>query len=122
MGITKLNFSLWAGNTKETNDIEKLAGNWDNDSDEYWKLMEKENGKDGAFKQPITDPSLSTQDAEKVKKLKLDLQTMLTQEYNKYIIGVEPIDNWDKVIEKEEKLGVRDLEKIYNDANAKYKK
>jgi len=122
MGITKLNFSLWAGNTKETNDIEKLAGNWDNDSDEYWKLMEKENGKDGAFKQPITDPALTSQDAEKVKKLKLDLQTMLTQEYNKYIIGVEPIDNWDKVIQQEEKLGVRDLEKIYNDANAKYKK
>lgn len=122
MGITKLNFSLWAGNTRQTFEIEKLAGNWDSDSDEFWNLMKKENEKGGAFKQPITDPSFSTKDAERVKQLKLDLSTMLTQEYNKYIMGVEPIDNWDKVIDKQEKLGVRELEKIYNDANAAYKK
>lgn len=122
MGITKLNFSLWAGNTRQTFEIEKLAGNWDSLSDEYWNLMAKENEKGGAFVQPAIDPPLSEKDAEKVKQLRLDLNTMLTQEFNKYIMGVEPIDNWDKVIEKEVKLGVRDLEKIYNDANAAYKK
>lgn len=122
MGITKLNFSLWATNTSTTFQIEKLAGNWDSLNDEFWGLMKKENEKGGAFVQPAIDPPLSEKDAERVKQLKLDLSTMLTQEFNKYIIGVEPIDNWDKVIEKEVKLGVRELEKIYNDANAAYKK
>jgi putative aldouronate transport system substrate-binding protein len=122
MGITKLNFSLWAANTRPTFEIEKLVGNWDSLSDEYWALMAKENLSGGAFVQPAVNPALSEKDAEKVKQLKLDLNTMLDQEYNKYIMGVEPIDNWDKVIEKQVKLGVRDLEKIYNDANAAYKK
>lgn len=122
MGITKLNFSLWAGNTRQTFEIEKLAGNWDALSDEYWNLMAKENEKGGAFVQPIENPPLSEKDAERVKQLKLDLNTMLNQEFNKYIMGVEPIDNWDKVIEKQVKLGARELEKIYNDANAAYKK
>lgn len=99
-----------------------MAGNWDSLNDEFWGLMKKENEKGGAFVQPAIDPPLSEKDAERVKQLKLDLSTMLTQEFNKYIIGVEPIDNWDKVIEKEVKLGVRELEKIYNDANAAYKK
>lgn len=122
MGITKLNFSLWAGNTRQTFEIEKLAGNWDSLSDEYWGLMAKENQKGGAFIQPAVEPPLSTKDAERVKQLKLDLSTMLTKEYNKYIMGVEPIDNWDKVIAQAEKLGARELEKIYNDANAPFKK
>ena len=41
---------------------------------------------------------------------------MLEQEYNKYIMGVEPIDNWDSVIERANKLGARELEEIYNNA------
>jgi hypothetical protein len=118
LGITKLNFSLYACNTKTWFEIEKLAGNWDAVSDEYWKIV----ADDKAYKAPYDDPSLTKEQAEKVKDISVELNTVLEQEYNKYIMGLEPIDNWDKVIKKLESLKVRELEKIYNDANAAYKK
>lgn len=118
LGVTKLNFSMYACNTKTWFEIEKLAGNWDEVSDEYWKIV----GEDDAYVAPYIDPSLTTEQAEKVKDITVELNTVLEQEYNKYIMGTEPIDNWDKVIEKLEALGVRELEKIYNDADAVYKK
>lgn len=117
LGITKLNFSLYACNTKTWFEIEKLAGNWDDVSDEYWSIIEN----DKAYRDNYISPPLSVEDSEKVKDILVELNTMLEQEYNKYIMGVEPIENWDKVIEKAEELGARELEKIYNDANAQYK-
>lgn len=117
LGITKLNFSLYACNTKTWFEIEKLAGNWDEVSDEYWSIVEN----DKAYRDSYINPPLTIEQSERVKDILVDLNTMLEQEYNKYIMGVEPIENWDKVIEKAEELGARELEKIYNDANAQYK-
>lgn len=117
LGITKLNFSLYACNTKTWFEIEKLAGNWDEVSDEYWSIIEN----DKAYRDSYINPPLTIEQSERVKDILVDLNTMLEQEYNKYIMGVEPIENWDKVIEKAEELGARELEKIYNDANAQYK-
>ena len=45
---------------------------------------------------------------------------MLDQEYNKYIMGIEPVENWDQVILRAEELGVREIEEIYNTADARY--
>lgn len=41
---------------------------------------------------------------------------MLEQEFNQYIMGEQPIDNWDNIIVRLESMGVRELEQIYNDA------
>ena len=117
LGITKLNFCMYACNTKTWFEIEKLAGNWDEVSDEYWSIVEK----DDAYRDNYIAPPLSVEESERVKDILVDLNTMLEQEYNKYIMGVEPIENWDKVIEKAEAMGVRELEDIYNKANAQYK-
>lgn len=116
LGITKLNFSMYACNTKTQFEIEKLAENWDEVSDEYWNTV----AADAAYVQPVTDPALTAEETERVSDILVELNTMLEQEYNKYIMGVEPIENWDAVIKKQEEMGVRELEQIYNDANARY--
>ncbi len=115
LGITKLNFSLWAANTMTSFEIEKMVGNWDDLTDEYWKIVEA----DDAYVTPIIDPSLSSEDSERVKDLTADLTTMLEQEYNKYIMGIEPIDNYDKVIAKAIEMGAEEIANIYNTANGK---
>ena len=112
LGITKLNFSLWACNTRTWFEIEKLAENWDEVSDEYWNIVNA----DKAYVEPHINPPFTEEESERIKDILVDLNTMLEQEYNKYIMGVEPIDNWDTVIAKEEAMGVRELEQIYNEA------
>ena len=113
LGITKLNFSFYACNTKTWFEIEKMLGNWDEVSEEYWNIIDS----DKAYHSPVINPPLSVEQSERTADILMELNTMLEQEYNKYIMGLEPIGNWDKVIERCEKLGVRELEKIYNDAN-----
>ncbi len=113
LGITKLNFSLYACNTKTWFEIEKMLGNWDDISDEYWNIVSHDN----AYKSPVIDPSLTVEESEKTADILLELNTMLEQEYNQYIMGIKPIGDWDSVIKRCEEIGVRELEKIYNDAN-----
>lgn len=112
LGITKLNFSLYATNTKTMFEIQKITGEWIADQDEYWSIV----ANDKAYVSPYTDPSLSSEESERVSEILIELNTMLEQEYNKFIMGVEPIENWDKVIEKANKLGANELEEIYNNA------
>lgn len=117
LGITKLNFSLWACNTRTWFEIEKSLGNWDEVSDEYWSIIES----DDAYQDNYIEPPLTSEQSKRVKEITIDLNTMLEQEYNKFIMGIEPIENWDKVIEKAKKLGVDELVAIYNEANTVYK-
>lgn len=117
LGVTKLNFCLYACNTKTWFEIEKMLGNWDEVAEEYWKIVDS----DPAYHSPVIQPSLTVAQSERTADILMELNTMLEQEYNKYIMGLEPIANWDKVIARCEQLGVRELEQIYNDANAAYK-
>ena len=117
LGITKLNFCMYACNTKTWFEIEKMLGNWDTLADEYWKIIDS----DKAYHSPVIAPPLTIEQSERTADILMELNTMLEQEYNKYIMGIEPIENWDKVIAQCEKMGVRELEKIYNDANESFK-
>lgn len=115
LGITKLNWSLWACNTKTWFDIQKLDGNWDEVADEYWEIVEN----DESYIQPHLNPPMTEDESERIKDILVDVNTMLEQEYNKYIMGQEPIDNWDNIIAQLEGMGIRELEQIYNDAEAR---
>ncbi len=117
MGITKLDWSLWACNTKTWFEIQKLDGNWDEVADEYWEII----AADEAYVQPAINPALTQEETERVQDILTDLNTMLEQEYNKYIMGQEDVANWDNIIKKCEDMGVRELEQIYNDAEARSK-
>jgi len=117
LGVTKLNFSFYACNTKTWFEIEKLLGNWDAISDEYWNIVDN----DKAYHSPVINPALTIEESERTADILMELNTYLAQQYNKYIMGLEPIATWDKVITQCEKIGVRELEKIYNGANARFK-
>ena len=115
LGITKLDFCLWACNTKTWFEIQKLDGNWTEESDEYWNII----ASDQAYVQPHIDPPLTSEESEQVQDILTDVNTMLEQEYNKYIMGEAEIDQWDEVIRQCEEMGVRELEEIYNNAEAR---
>ena len=84
-------------------------------TDEFWEITNA----DDAYVQPAIDPALTAEEAERKSDITTDLNTYLAQLYDKYIMGDENIENWDNVIKKLEDMGVRELEQIYNDANAR---
>jgi len=117
LGITKLNFSLWATNTKTQFAIQKITGEWNDLVEEYWSIINADN----SYVDPYVEPGLTAEESERVTDISTNLSTMLEQEYNKYIMGIEPIENWDSVIAKADELGAKELEEIYNTADARYK-
>lgn len=112
LGITKLNFTMYTCNTKTWFQIDKALGNWNDVSDEYWNII----AQDKAYLPPVIDPPLTAEQAEESADLLNELSNIVNQQYDRYIMGVEPIDNWDNVI-KQCDADARKLEKIYNDAN-----
>ena len=74
---------------------------------------------DDAYVTPIIDPALTAEENERVKDLTANLTTMLEQEYDKYIMGLEPIENYDNVIAKAIEMGAEEIAEIYNTANAR---
>ncbi|WP_276947766.1 extracellular solute-binding protein [Acetatifactor muris] len=115
LGITKLDFCFWAGNTRMGSEIQKITGSWTELTDEYWEIINN----DPAYVQPHINPSLTEEEAETVQDILAEVNTILEPEYNKYIMGTEPVDNWDSVIKKCEDAGVRQIEEIYNAAEAR---
>jgi ABC-type glycerol-3-phosphate transport system substrate-binding protein len=120
-GITCNNFSPIGGNTKQVIEINKMVGNWEGANANYWNLVQEEHKPGNALVSPWAPPPFTKAQLDRVTELKLALSTYLDQEYDKYILGREPIDNWDRVIEQAVRLGARELEDIYNRANAAYK-
>ncbi|MEI7027081.1 extracellular solute-binding protein [Paenibacillus sp. y28] len=118
LGCCQLNFTPYYSNTMSQFQIEKLTGNWDALNEEYWSIV----ANDKAYVEPVMDPPLSKQEATRVKELTVTLNTMLDQEYDKFIMGVKPIEAYDEVMKKAQQMGAGELEKIYNDALARLKK
>jgi putative aldouronate transport system substrate-binding protein len=115
LGITKLNFSLWACNTMTQFQIEKLTGTWNEQYDEYWGIIEA----DDAYVDPVVNPPLTPEEASSYKDIMASLNTMLEQEYDKFIMGTKDISEYDAVIEKAIEMGALEIEKIYNNARAR---
>ncbi|TBL80112.1 extracellular solute-binding protein [Paenibacillus thalictri] len=118
LGCCQLSFTPYYTNTMTQFQVEKMTGNWDALNDEYWKIV----GSDKAYVEPVMDPPLNKQEAARVRELNVTLNTMLDQEYDKFIMGVKKIDEYDAVIKKAREMGATELEKIYNDALARLKK
>ena len=97
-----------------------MTGNWEGQNANYWTLYDQEM-KSGALHQPEAPPPFTAAQRERVNQLMTGLQNYLNQEYDKYILGREPIANWDRVIAECVRLGARELEDIYNTANAPFK-
>lgn len=115
LGVTKLDWCLWACNTKTQFEIQKITGSWTDVSDEYWEIISA----DTAYIAPHMSPSFTTEESERIQELTTDLDTFFTQEYDKYIMGSADIDDWDQLIRRAEEKGVRELEQLWNDAEAR---
>ncbi|OXM85446.1 extracellular solute-binding protein [Paenibacillus rigui] len=118
LGCCQLSFTPYYTNTMSQTQIEKMTGNWDAINDEYWGIV----AKDPAYNEPVMDPPLTKEEAARVKELNVTINTMLDQEYDKFIMGVKKIDEYDAVIQKARTMGAGELEKIYSNALARMKK
>ena len=71
---------------------------------------------DPGMREPILDPPFTFEEAQRYKELKSAVDNILVPEYDKYIMGLEPIENYDKVIERARAAGAKEIEDIYNAA------
>ena len=113
LGITKLNFSPWACNTMTQFQIMKDTGNWGTLDDEYWATT----AADPAYQEPTSNGPLTADESAKATEILTSLSTYMDQQYDKFIMGTEDIDQYDNVIAQAKSLGSTKLEDIYNEAN-----
>lgn len=118
LGSGKLSFTPWFANMDPQVQVEKLTGSWSDVHENYWKTI----ADDKAYHDPFMEPPLTKEEAARVKEILAPLNTMLEQEYDKFIMGVKPIDEYDAVMKKARDGGGAELEKIYNDAYGRIKK
>jgi len=72
---------------------------------------------DEGLRQPVSvNPPLTAEQTERYNELKTAVVNICSQEWDKYIMGVEPIDNYDNVIAAAREAGATEMEQIYNDA------
>jgi ABC-type glycerol-3-phosphate transport system substrate-binding protein len=117
LGCCQLGFTPLYSNTMSQFQIEKLTGNWDELNETYWRLVSK----DPAYREPMLDPPLTRQEAHRVKELNRRLNDKLEQEFDKFIMGVKPIEEYDGIIAQALELGAAELEQIYNGALKRFR-
>mgnify|MGYP000950536349 CR=1 FL=1 len=75
--------------------------------------------KDPNMRELVLDPPFTREEAQRIKELVSVLQNMFMPEYDKYIMGITPVSEYDKLIEKARAAGSEELENIYNTANVR---
>lgn len=86
--------------------------------DKWSKLMDQDKG---YFQNPL-DPPFTKEEMDKLKQLKTQVDTSVQQEMDKFIMGTRPLSEYDDYAKQLVSKGALDIEKIYNDANARLKK
>ena len=71
---------------------------------------------DPGMREPVYEPSLSEEDTERYNELKSTVENIVSQEWDKYIMGLEPIENYREVIDQARAAGAEEMEQIYNNA------
>ena len=71
---------------------------------------------DPGMREPVYEPSLSEEDTERYNELKSTVENIVSQEWDKYIMGLEPIENYRAVIDQARAAGAEEMEPIYNNA------
>jgi ABC-type glycerol-3-phosphate transport system substrate-binding protein len=76
---------------------------------------------DKGLRNPNYDPPLTPEEARRANTLRVAVENVVLPEIDKYIMGIEPIEKYDTVIQRARSAGATELEEIYNKANATYK-
>ena len=71
---------------------------------------------DPGMREPVYEPSLSEEATTRYNELKTTVENIVSQEWDKYIMGLEPVENYQAVIDQARAAGAEEMEKIYNDA------
>jgi putative aldouronate transport system substrate-binding protein len=79
---------------------------------------ERNNNDKGLMVSPYASP-LTPDETARVAELKTAVENIILPEIDKYITGLEPIDNYDAVIQRARDAGATEVEEIYNNANAR---
>lgn len=73
---------------------------------------------EGMFERTVA-PIFTEEEIEKLKELTTKVDTILTNEIDKFIMGERPLDEFDQIAEKAIEAGALEIERIYNDALAR---
>lgn len=83
--------------------------------DDWYKQLEDDDG----MLEFVREPPFTADEREKLKKLKTDVDNILIPALDSFIIGNIPLDDFEKISEQAIKAGALEIEKIYNDAEAR---
>ena len=93
---------------------------WDapGEGDAWYDLSIKES-KEKILRGRALQPPFTPAESERIKKLLTDVDTVTVPAFDKVILGQMTLAEYDKVIADAKKAGAEELEKIYNDAEAR---
>lgn len=114
LGVGQLDLCLLL-NAATQLEILQALDEWTDDVEEFYEIV----AADDAYVEPHIEPSFTTEESERSTDILTDLTTYLDQTYDNFIMGVRDISEWDSVIAELESMGVRELEEIYNNAEAR---
>lgn len=75
--------------------------------------------KDKALKPRGLQPPFTAAESERIKKVQTDVDAIVNPAFDKVILGQFSLSDYDKAVEQAKKVGAEDLEKIYNEAEAR---
>ncbi|MDF2926901.1 MAG: transporter substrate-binding protein [Paenibacillaceae bacterium] len=73
------------------------------------------------WKESFPNIRFSPEDTKKINTVSADLKNYITQMEAKFILGQEPLDNWDTYLNNMKKMGMEDMTKIYEDGYKRWK-
>ncbi|MBV7337560.1 extracellular solute-binding protein [Chloroflexi bacterium TSY] len=90
---------------------------WDppGETDEWYVLTNS----DAGLHQRTLEPPFSTDEAERIKEIVSNLDSLLLPAYDKVILGQMSLEEYDAAVEQAIEMGAQELEEIYNAAQAR---
>lgn len=82
------------------------------------EMLVTENG----YVSEVPPPPFTDEEIESMKTVLSKVDTLVNQEIDKFIMGTRPLSEYDSFIQTLKDSGALTIEKIYNDANERYKK
>ncbi|OXM85450.1 extracellular solute-binding protein [Paenibacillus rigui] len=115
LGCCQLSFTPYYSNTMSQFQIERMTGTWDELNEQYWNIV----ASDPAYEPLAMEPPLTSREAARVRDINTLLNDRLDKEFDKFIMGLKPLQEYDQVIRQARELGAGELEDIYNKASAR---
>lgn len=86
-----------------------------------WGDLVKKQADQGLFQTNPLDPPFKSDETEKLKQLKTKVETVASQNMDKFIMGDRPLSDYDNFVKELTDAGAKEIEKIYNNAYERFK-